>query len=154
MELWTPIFLLFPWVKAVNISLHLVPKTNHLIRESYMDFILSRQASLLASSTIEFYKFTAGFFIDYLIAQSVFKPREISSNIMRAYLTEVKNRGVADATVHAHARGTKAFLRFLYEDGYIPTYKCKNAPYRAETDESPFHRRINTNSEGLQEAQR
>ncbi|NIM92104.1 MAG: tyrosine-type recombinase/integrase [Anaerolineales bacterium] len=102
-------------------SLRLVPKENHLIREAFIDFILSRQAALLSPSTIEFYKYTAGFFVDYIISQGVFEPEEISTNLVRAYLIEVNNRGVADATVHAHARGTRAFLSFLNEDGYIST---------------------------------
>ena len=103
-------------------SLRLVPKINHLISESYMDFILSRQAALLAPSTIEFYKFTTGSFVDYIVSQSIFEPEQITSIIVRAYLSNVANRGVSSSTVHAHARGTRAFLRFLNEEGYIPTH--------------------------------
>jgi site-specific recombinase XerD len=94
-------------------SLRLIPKTNHLIRESYNDFILSRQAALLSPSTIEFYNYTAGEFVEYLISQGFSEPEQITSGSVRAYLSEVNNRGVSDSTVHAHARGTRAFLRFL-----------------------------------------
>ena len=100
-------------------SLHIIPNLNHLIRESYDDFILSRQAALLSPSTIEFYNYTAGEFVDYLISQDIFEPEQIKSSTVRAYLSEVNNRGVSDSTVHAHARGTRAFLRFLKEEGYI-----------------------------------
>jgi site-specific recombinase XerD len=100
-------------------SLRLIPKTNHLIRESYNDFILSRQAALLSPSTIEFYNYTAGEFVEYLISQGFSEPEQITSGSVRAYLSEVNNRGVSDSTVHAHARGTRAFLRFLKEEGYI-----------------------------------
>ena len=102
-------------------SLRLIPKLNHLIRESYDDFILSRQAALLSRSTIEFYNYTAGEFVDFLISHDMFEPERIKSSIVRAYLSEVNSRGVSDSTVHSHARGTRAFLRFLKEEGYIPT---------------------------------
>lgn len=58
--------------------------------------------------------------MDLLISQEFYKPAQITSSIGRDYLTKVNNRGVTDSTVHAHARGTRAFLRFLNEEGYIP----------------------------------
>ena len=102
-------------------SLRLIPQLNHLIRESYDDFILSRQAALLSPSTVEFYNYTAGEFVDFLISQDIFEPEQIKSSIVRAYLSEVNSRGVSNSTVHAHARGTRALLRFLKEEGYIST---------------------------------
>lgn len=102
-------------------SLRLVPKENHLILESYTDFLLSRKASLLSPKTIEFYEYTTGGFIHFLSKECVFEPDAITSSHVRGYLSEVISRKVTSATVHAHARGTRAFLRFLYEEGYIPT---------------------------------
>jgi integrase/recombinase XerD len=101
-------------------SLRLIPKENHLIREAYDDFILSRQAALLSPSTIDFYNYTTGEFVDYLISNAVFEPEQITSSIVMKYLSVVAEQGVSSATVHAHARGTRAFLRFLNEEGYIP----------------------------------
>jgi len=102
-------------------SLRLVPKENHLILESYTDFLLSRKASLLSPKTIEFYEYTTGGFIHYLCKECVFEPEKITSSHVRGYLSEVNSRKVTSATVHAHARGTRAFLRFLNEEGYIST---------------------------------
>jgi site-specific recombinase XerD len=92
-----------------------------LIRESYIDFILSRKSALLSPSTIEFYKYTAGKFVDFLIGNDILEPTQVTSINVRAYLSEVTSRGVSDSTVHAHARGTRAFLSFLREEGYIST---------------------------------
>ncbi len=100
-------------------SLRLVPKDNHLILESYTDFLLSRKAVLLSDKTIEFYEYTTGGFVNYIVMESVFEPEAITSSHIRGYLSEVNGRKVASATVHAHARGTRAFLRFLEEEGYI-----------------------------------
>ena len=46
--------------------LHLFPRKDHLIRDTYEDFILSRKASLLSPRTIEFYERTAGDFIEWI----------------------------------------------------------------------------------------
>jgi site-specific recombinase XerD len=110
-------------------SLRLVPKENHRILESYQDFILSRQAALLTPSTIKFYKRTVGELVSFLSDRGIYEPEGITSGLVRGYFSSVSERGVASATVHAHARGTRAFLRFLYEEGYIltKTYKRKNA---------------------------
>ena len=100
-------------------SLRLVPKENHRILESYQDFILSRKAALLSPKTIEFYERTVGELISFLIKREVFQPEGITSALIRGYFSSVAERGVASATVHAHARGTRAFLRFLKEERYI-----------------------------------
>jgi len=100
--------------------LYLIPKSDHLILESYQDFILSRKASLLSPRTIEYYEYTVGEFVEWLISKGFTNPDQISPFDVRAYITSVSERGVASATVHSHARGTRAFLRFLNEEGYIP----------------------------------
>jgi integrase/recombinase XerC len=102
-------------------ALHLIPKKDHLIRDAYQDFILSRKALLLAPKTIEFYEYTVGSLLDWLISKDINSPEAIESSIIRAYISTVNERGVSDSTVHAHARGTRAFLRFLKEEGYIST---------------------------------
>ena len=109
-------------------SLRLVPKSDHLIIESFQDFILSRKASLLSPKTIEFYEYTVGEFISFLSIQEVADTQLINSMHVRKYLSEVSDRGVSSATLHAHARGVRAYLSFLNEEGYmLSTYKCENA---------------------------
>lgn len=100
-------------------SLRLVPRSDHLILEAYQDFILSRKASLLSPKTIEYYEYTVGELVEWLISKGYTTPDQITSTDIRAYITNVSERGVASATVHSHARGTRAFLRFLNEEGYI-----------------------------------
>ena len=108
--------------------LHLISKSDLLILEAYHDFILSRKAYLLSPRTIEYYEYTVGEFVDWLISRGITEPDQITPFDVRAYITSVSERGVASATAHSHARGTRAFLRFLNEEGYIPsTYKCEDA---------------------------
>ena len=52
-------------------QLSLIPKNELLIREAYDDFILSRKASLLSQKTIEFYIYTVGGLVEWLISIGV-----------------------------------------------------------------------------------
>ena len=88
-------------------SLRLIPKQNHRILESYQDFILSRQATLLSPKTIEFYERTVGELVSYLSDRGIDEPEGITSALVRGYFSSVAERGVASATVHAHARGMR-----------------------------------------------
>jgi len=98
-------------------SLRLVPKENHRILESYQDFILSRQAALFSPRTIEFYERTVGELISFLSERGIYELEGITSTLVRGSFSSVSERGVASATVNAHARGTKAFLRFFRKKG-------------------------------------
>ena len=89
-------------------SLYLVLKENHrILDESYLDFRLSRQAALLSPRTIEFYERTVGELISFLSERGIYEPEGITSALIRGYFSSVAERGVASATVHAHARGMR-----------------------------------------------
>ena len=42
-----------------------------------------------------------------------------TNHMVREFLSTVAQRGVSSATVHAHARAVRAFLRFAYEENWI-----------------------------------
>lgn len=83
---------------------------DRLIRDAFADFILSRKALRRTSKTIEFYEYTIGAFMQWLGDKT---PTVRDVRIYLAHLT------CADATVHAHARGIRAFLRFCHQEGWI-----------------------------------
>jgi site-specific recombinase XerD len=99
--------------------LSLLPQKVHFIRDVYQDFILSRQAKLCSPATIEFYTYTAGKFVEWLFERRVDDPSEIKANHIRAYLSDLRQRKLADKTLHAHAGSIRTFLRFCYEEDYI-----------------------------------
>ena len=99
--------------------LKLVPKKEHLIFDAFTDFILSREARLCSPNTLEYYKFTAGDFVNWAIQNGLTEPEDINIKHVRSYIVIVKDRGVSEGTIHAHARATKTFLRFLLREGYI-----------------------------------
>lgn len=96
--------------------LRLIHKNEHFIRDAYQDFILSRKAALLSPKTIEFYQYTAGSFVDWL---EITVPSQLKPQYVRAFLADVASRGVKDSTIHAYARGIRAFLRFMFQESYI-----------------------------------
>ena len=80
---------------------------------AFEDFILSREAMLCSPETIDFYR---RMLKPFLALANGSPP---SNRIVREFLSTVAQRGVSSATVHAHARAVRAFLRFAYEEGWI-----------------------------------
>jgi integrase/recombinase XerD len=87
---------------------------------AYTDFILSRQAIQCSPATLQFYRYTAGTFLDALQARGVTSPQEITARHVREYLAQLVGAGKADTTVHDHARAIKSLLHFWLEEGYLP----------------------------------
>ena len=80
---------------------------------AFEDFILSRETVFCSPETIDFYR-------RMLKPFSALSNRAQPSNRMvREFLSSVSERGVSPATVHAHARAVRAFVRFAYEEGWI-----------------------------------
>jgi len=80
---------------------------------AFEDFILSREAMLCSPQTIDFYRRMLTPFLDFT------NGHELSNRSVRSFLATVAQRGVSSATVHAHARAVRAFLRFAYEEDWI-----------------------------------
>ena len=47
------------------------------------------------------------------------EPSDINPLLIREYLIQVRKRGVSSSTVHGHARGIRAFVRFLHVEEYV-----------------------------------
>ena len=90
-----------------------------LLSDAYIDFILSRQAMLCGDRTIEWYSFTLGKVMEWLVQNEVAEPNEISARHVRAYLSELAVRGLTDSTINNHARAIRTMLRFFHAEKYI-----------------------------------
>ncbi len=101
----------------MNIRQMLGRKPN--VRHAFSDFMLSREAMLCTPSTLEWYRYTAGFFIDWLLSNKIRMPSEIKAKHVRTYLSNLSKRGLSSNTIHCHARAIRTFVRFLYMEGYI-----------------------------------
>ncbi len=89
------------------------------LRDAFLDFILAREAMLCTHRTIEFYQFTLGKVLDWSESREIISCDEITRRDVRAYLAEMRNRGLSDSYIHSHARAIRTFTRFLHNEGYI-----------------------------------
>lgn len=87
------------------------------LQDAYTDFMLSRQAMNCTSATLEFYKYTAGKFLQWIESQGVTRPEEITARYVRQYLAELPGK---DTTKHDHARAIRTLLRFWHFENYMP----------------------------------
>ncbi len=88
--------------------------------DAYTDFMLSRQAMQCSPATLQFYRYTAGAFLDTLQDRGVTSPAQITARQVWEYLAALVGNGKADTTVHDHARAIKTLLRFWHAEGYLP----------------------------------
>lgn len=89
------------------------------LQDSFLDFLLSRQAMLCTPRTMSFYQFTLGKFLEWLPIQEVNNPNQITSKHVRAFLATYAENECSDSYVHTFARSIRTFLRFLYTEEYI-----------------------------------
>jgi integrase/recombinase XerD len=71
-------------------------------------------------TTIDFYRYTAGFFLAWIEQQGINQPEEVTARYVRQYIAELVSRGKKDSSVWDHARAIKTMLRFWHNEGYIP----------------------------------
>jgi site-specific recombinase XerD len=90
------------------------------LKDAFNDFILSRQAILCSPSTLRFYQFTAGKFVEFLARMGLGCPSQVGAKHVRAYLAELASRDLSDSYIHGHARAVKTLVRFWYQEAYIP----------------------------------
>lgn len=88
------------------------------LHDALTDFILSRQAMLCSTGTMRWYGYTAGRFLQWLEGQGITQPEEVTARLVRAYLAEL-SPGLADTTLHGHARAIRTLVRFWHEEGYL-----------------------------------
>jgi site-specific recombinase XerD len=96
------------------------PLASLTLRDAYTDFVLSRQAMRCTHATLEFYKYTAGRFLEWLEQHGITSPRETLARHVREYLAELVGNGKSDNTIHDNARAIKTLLRFWHDEHYIP----------------------------------
>jgi site-specific recombinase XerD len=82
-------------------------------------FMLSREAMRCTGKTIEHYSYTLGRFLGFLDGQGVTTPQGITPGHVRLYLVSLQHAGLKDTTQHAHARGIRAWMRWLVLEGDI-----------------------------------
>jgi site-specific recombinase XerD len=90
------------------------------LRDAYTDFTLSRQSMRVSPATLQFYKYTTGYFLNWLETQSVQSPAEVTARHVRAYIAELSVRELSDWTLNGHARAIRTMLKFWHAEKYLP----------------------------------
>lgn len=88
------------------------------LQNAYSNFILSRQQCTQA--TLEFYKYTAGWFLLWAEQQGITSPDGITAQLIHEYLAGLAEKEKKDTTCHAHARAIRTLVRYWHAEGYIP----------------------------------
>jgi integrase/recombinase XerD len=91
-----------------------------LLNESFLDFMLSRQAMNCTPATLDFYRYTAGVFLAWSEKQGITSPEQIKARHVRQYIAEMASGGKKDNTCHDHARAIRTLLRFWLKERHIP----------------------------------
>lgn len=102
------------------------------LRDAYTDFILSRQAMLCSPKTLNWYTFTLGKVIEWWIENGITTPQEIEARHVRAYLSLMAGKGLADTYIHNHARAIRTLLKFFQTEKYITTPVTFQMPSMAD----------------------
>ena len=105
---------------------------SYALRDAYTDFILSRQAMLCSPKTLSWYTFTLGKVIEWLSENGITTPQEIEARHVRAYLSSMAGKGLADTYIHNHARAIRTLLTFFHTEKYITTSITFQMPGMAE----------------------
>ncbi len=88
------------------------------LRDAWTDFILSRQAMLCTTRTLENYQWVLGKFITWLEGQGITSPEQVSARHVRQYLALYADK--SDWYLNGHARAIRTLLRFWHREGYLP----------------------------------
>jgi site-specific recombinase XerD len=94
--------------------------------EALEDFHLSCRAKGLSRATLDHYKSSADMYVAYIKEKSVEHPGDVTSEWVNQFLDPARQRcradgqrHLADAPVHAIARGAKGLLKFWYSEAYL-----------------------------------
>jgi site-specific recombinase XerD len=96
------------------------PLTSAALLDAYTDFILSRQAMNAAQTTLAFYRFTVGKFLEWAEKTRAAKePEEITARLVREYIALLVSKGKSSTTVWNNARAIRTMLIFWHSEGYL-----------------------------------
>ncbi len=105
---------------------------SYALRDAYTDFILSRQAMLCSPKTLSWYTFTLGKVIDWWVENGITTPQEIEARHVRAYLSHMAEKRLADTYIHNHARAIRTLLTFFLNEKYITAQITFQMPSMAD----------------------
>lgn len=130
-----------PVGKRLTPKLHLLEKRapTPLTRCLAM-FLLHQEASHHTPRTIDTYRETLTRFLDFLADRGIITAEAITPTVIREFLVALERHGLADTTVHKHARAVKTFLNFLVSEELLDSSSMRKVamPRLAQKILPPF----------------
>lgn len=93
------------------------------IKDAFDEFILDQRVRGNSSSTIDYYSFSLGLFLNY--AHSDRQVSDLTLQLCKEYyLHLVNDKTVNSVSIQSYIRGLRSFLRWLYDNEYIDVNIC------------------------------
>ena len=89
------------------------------LRLAAQSFMLSREAMDCTPSTLVWYRQYINALITFLEGRNIKELSEITPDLLRRYLVDLKTRKLAPTTIHHHASAARSFFNFLCDDGLL-----------------------------------
>ncbi|NLT96523.1 MAG: site-specific tyrosine recombinase XerD [Clostridia bacterium] len=86
--------------------------------EEFLNYLFVEKG--LASNTVDSYRRDLKSFFDFLINTNKKSVQDVSRDDIVNYLSFLKTKAKAAATIARHTAALKAFFKFLYQEGYLP----------------------------------
>ncbi len=91
------------------------------LEQAALSFYLDRKANGRSSYTLTWYKTYVSALVDWLAEQGVTELGRITPTHIRSWLIELRERKLADRTIHHHASAARTFLNFCVDEGLLAT---------------------------------
>jgi integrase/recombinase XerD len=88
------------------------------IDDAYNAFEQRCKAKNVSHRTLEFYEGTAGRFIEWLKCSGVNAPELVTERHVTGYIAGLRDSGVSDNTINAHARAIRTMLIYWHEQDF------------------------------------
>ena len=88
------------------------------LQQAFDTFLIDQQIRGNTPKTVRYYTQSIGRYIDFVVDDPPLS--EIDLKGLRAYYIHLSGRGLSSTTVQTYIRALRAFLRWCYEEEYIP----------------------------------
>lgn len=82
-------------------------------------FYLDREAARCTPATLKWYRKYVGALVEWLHRKNVNRVADVTPDLLRLYLVELQDRGLAATTVHHHASAARTLFLFLEHEGRL-----------------------------------
>ncbi|MCO6449313.1 MAG: tyrosine-type recombinase/integrase [Caldilineales bacterium] len=98
------------------------------LERAFETLILDAKARRLKPTTLDYFYWQLGPFLQFLEEQGIMTPQAIEPRHIRAYIVSLQERGLKDTSQHAAARAIRAFCNFLEREEIVELSPMRKVP--------------------------